>query len=197
MASLKQDDKSSRFFCLFPPICRRRGEIDEKGDLDSEKTADFRKILLKFKCGIRKAPALTYHQSNIVSFCLIYHFFCLFRVEGNWFVNQDMLLCSGCLEDDRVVEMVWEGDNDGLNLFVAKNIFMSRSRELCSKTPLRFFSLLFIHIGHSDEIHVILQILNSSEMGLCNPSTTDDPKSNLSIGHLSFLLWFLLGRDMG
>src|SRR4030043_477976 len=130
MASLKQDDKSSRFFCLFPPICRRRGEIDEKGDLDSEKTADFRKILLKFKCGIRKAPALTYHQSNIVSFCLIYHFFCL----------------------------------------------------------------LFIHIGHSDEIHVILQILNSSEMGLCNPSTTDDPKSNLSIGHLSFLLWFLIFR---
>src|SRR4030043_1052306 len=156
MTPLKQDDESSRFFCLFPPICRRRGEIDEKGDLDPEEFSNFRKVIQKFKYSIRKASALTHHQSNIILFRLLYHLFGLFCVKGNWFHNKDMFLCSGCLENDRVVEMVWEGDNDGLNLFVAKNIFMSRRRELCSKTLLRFFSLLFIHIGHSNEIHIIL-----------------------------------------
>src|SRR4030043_198466 len=87
MAPLKQDDKSSCLLRAFPPVSGRSGEVDEKGDLDSKEISNFRKILLKFKYGIRKASALTHHQSNIILSRLTYHLFGLFCVKGNWFFN--------------------------------------------------------------------------------------------------------------
>jgi hypothetical protein len=151
--------------------------MDKKRDLDSEELSDFGQTPLKLKDRIRKSSALTNHQGDVILLGFFHHLLGLFRIEGHWFFNQDMLLGHGGLKRDRMVKVIGEGYDHCVDLCVIEDIFVSGGEEPCPKTLLCLSRPFLVYIGHGNEINLLFQELDGGEMGLCNSSTSNHSKS--------------------